>query len=270
MIAIIAILASLLLPALAKAKTKAHGIRCMNNLRQLTLAWIQYTHENNDRLPYASADGTASVPYTWVTGMLNGDPANGSNWDIEVDIKKSPLWPYCGNAADIWKCPADRSTLRPNSGPSAGRSVPRVRSISMMIWMGGFGGGLKTRFQGVSSPPWRQYRKLNDLVDPGPSSTLLLWDQLEDSINFGNFFVDMSGYPDTPRLTRFSGDLPASYHNRAGGLSFADGHAEIKRWLDPRTTQPLKALGSYKVFETSSPNNRDIVWLQQRATRRPN
>jgi prepilin-type N-terminal cleavage/methylation domain-containing protein len=91
-IAIVAILAGMLLPALAKAKLKAHGIQCMNNFRQLTLAWIQYTHENNDRLLFASANGPATVPYTWVTGEMNFDPANRSNWDVEQDIKKkSPV-----------------------------------------------------------------------------------------------------------------------------------------------------------------------------------
>src|SRR5687768_241424 len=98
-IAIIAILAGMLLPALAKAKTKAQGIQCMSNLKQLTLAWVQYTYANNDRLLFASAGAPATSPYTWVTGLLDNDPANRSNYDIEVDLKKSPLWPYCGNSA---------------------------------------------------------------------------------------------------------------------------------------------------------------------------
>ena len=144
-IAIIAILASLLLPTLAKTKAKAQGIQCMNNFRQLTLAWINYTHDNNDRLLFASPNGPATVPYTWVTGMLDFDPANRSNYDVEQDIKKSPLWTYCGNSAGIWKCPADRSTVKPSSGPFAGRTVPRVRSMSMMVWMGGFGGTVRDR-----------------------------------------------------------------------------------------------------------------------------
>jgi prepilin-type N-terminal cleavage/methylation domain-containing protein len=104
-IAIIAILASLLLPVLGKAKQKAQGIQCLNNFRQLTLAWIMYAHDSNARIPYASRDGNdgKSKPYVWINGLMDFDAANRSNWDADVDIKKSPLWPYCGNASGIWK-----------------------------------------------------------------------------------------------------------------------------------------------------------------------
>jgi prepilin-type processing-associated H-X9-DG protein len=135
----------------------------------------------------------------------------------------------------------------------------------MSIWLGGFGGTLNLANQGLSSPPWRLYHKLSDFLDPGPSRTLLFWDEREDTINYGNFFVDMTGFPpDNPNRTQFIGDLPASYHNGAGGLSFVDGHAEIKRWLDPRTTPPV-GMGPRM---GSSPNNQDIIWLQERATRK--
>jgi prepilin-type N-terminal cleavage/methylation domain-containing protein len=139
-IAIIAILAGLLLPALAKAKDKAHGIKCLSSLRQLSLAWLMYSHDACDRIPYASAfwvmnGGGADPqtdPYVWVDGMLDFDSANRSNWDVEKDIKRSPLWPYCGNSAEIWKCPADRSTVVPSSGPFRGQQVPRIRSTTML------------------------------------------------------------------------------------------------------------------------------------------
>lgn len=107
------------------------------------------------------------------------------------------------------------------------------------------------------------------MIDPGPSNTLLFWDEREDAINWGNFFVDMTGFPDHPNATEFAQDFPASYHNRAGGLSFVDGHAEIKRWLDPRTTPPIRKDSSWlnAAATTPSPNNPDIRWLQERATR---
>ena len=272
-IAIIAILAAMLLPALSKAKAKAQGIACMNNMRQLSLAWIQYAGDSNDRILYASASSTPpggalspqTDPYVWVSGLLDFNPTNASNWDIGVDLKKSPLWPYCGNAVGIWKCPADRSTIVPGFGPFKGQRVPRVRSMSMSIWLGGFGGMLKFS-SGISSPPWRLYLRLNDMADPGPSSMLLFWDEREDVINWGNFAIDMTGFPDHPEWTQFSGDMPASYHNRAGGLSFVDGHAEIKRWRDPRTTPPVRQNTTW--IPGPSSNNQDIVWLQERATRR--
>ena len=268
-IAIIAILAGMLLPVLGKAKAKGQGIQCMDNFRQLTLAWLMYTHENRDRLLFASAKDAATERATWVTGTMDFDPNNSSNWSVEQDIKKSPLWPYCGNTAGIFKCPSDKSMIRPAFGPLKGQRVPRVRSISMSLWFGGFGGELNLG-SGAASPPWRLYFSLSDLVEPGHSQTCLFWDQREDSINLGNFLINMTGYPDSPQQTRFRQDYPGSYHNRAGGLSFADGHAELHRWVDPRTTPRLKPDSSW-LFDLGtvlSSNNRDIIWLQERATRR--
>ena len=138
-IAIIAILASMLLPALGKTKQKAQGIQCLNNPRQLTLAWKMYTDDNRDELLYSMED-PARASHGWVTGLLDFNGANPTNWDLEKDIKKSPLWSYCGNAPGIFKCPADKSTVKPTSGPYRGQSVPRVRSMSMNYWFGGING----------------------------------------------------------------------------------------------------------------------------------
>jgi len=272
-IAIIAILAAMMLPALGKAKEKAHGIACMSNMRQLSIAWMQYTLSSNDRIPFASGRSTPNVldQYVWCTGRLDYNADNTSNWDVSKDVQRSPLWRHGANNPGIWKCPADKSTIVPSSGPFSGRRVRRVRSMSMSIWLGGFHGQLSSR-PNVSSPPWRLYLKTSDITDPGPASTILFWDQREDSINFGNFFIDMSGWPDNPSLTQFDQDLPASYHNRAGGISFVDGHAEIKKWKDSRTTPPVQS-DSHWLYDTltlSSPNNPDIIWLQERATRKLN
>src|SRR5664279_573828 len=119
-IAIIAILAALLLPALGKAKLKAYGIQCMNNHRQLTLACKMYVDDNNDFLPYAShwPYGPAALDeeskHAWVGGQMDFDPNNRSNWDVNQDIARSPLWNYCGKSAAIWKCPADYSFVTVN------------------------------------------------------------------------------------------------------------------------------------------------------------
>ncbi|MBU6401843.1 MAG: type II secretion system protein [Verrucomicrobia bacterium] len=262
-IVIIGILAALLLPTLSRAQAKAQGIQCMNHHRQLMLAWRMYAEDNHDRLLYASGDDNpANNPYVWITGYLDYDPANRSNWDIAQDIKKSPLWPYCGAAAGIWKCPADKSTVTVN-----GQVLPRVRSMSMNLWVGGFAGKVD-----LDGPGWRVYLNMHDLVDPGPAQTFVLLDEREDMINLGNLFVDMRGFPNTPALLQFYVDYPASYHNRAGGLSFADGHSEIKPWLDPRTCPPVKkGVAEWLPDQpTPSPNNPDITWLQQRCTRRIN
>src|ERR1043166_2646149 len=92
-IAIIAILAAMLLPALSKAKLKTQGVYCMNNHRQLALAWRMYAEDNRDVLVFATADPTYAA-YSWVQGVLDFNPANRSNWDTAYDIKRSPLWPY--------------------------------------------------------------------------------------------------------------------------------------------------------------------------------
>ena len=273
-IAIIAILAGLLLPALSGAKAKAQGIQCMNNFRQLTLAWKMYTQEDaQGRLPFASghpADRSLD-PYAWVTGEMDFDPNNDSNWDLERDIMRSPLWPYCGNSAAVWRCPADRAMVTPARGPSAGQLVRRVRSMSMNLWVGGFGGvdgGLSgsTAWDQPGGSVWRVFLKESELIDPGPSQTFLFLDMRHDSIDIGNFAADMRGWPDDPASIGFY-DLPGSYHNRAGGLSFADGHAEIHRWVDGRTTPPL-VRGGLIPDVIRSPFNPDVIWLQSKSTRK--
>jgi len=130
--------------------------------------------------------------------------------------------------------------------------------------MGGFGGTFS------SSPPWRLYHKTSDLQDPGPSMTLLFWDQREDSINWGNFFIDMDGYPDKPAALAFDEDMPASYHHRAAGLAYADGRSEVHRWVDSRTMPSIRKGSNWipNAGTIPSPNNRDIMWLQERATRK--
>ncbi len=264
-IAIIGILASLLLPALAKAKAKTQGVQCMNNHRQLLLAWRMYTDDNNGQLLFASPSLTSPKldPYVWVLGWMDFNRSNPSNWDLNQDIKKSPLWPYCGKAAGIWKCPADQSTIRPLSGPFKGQRLPRVRSMSMNLWVGGFGGE-DAGFSGAGV--WRVYLRASDMVDPGPTRTFIFLDMREDSIDIGNFATDMRGWPDKPQQTGFF-DYPAGYHNRAGGLSFADGHSQIRRWIDPRTTPGLVRDGLIPDY-LPSPRNKDIVWLQEHCTRK--
>jgi len=249
-IAIIAILAGMLLPALAKAKTKANGIMCMSNGRQMMTAWRLYVDENQEKLPSAYQG-----PGEWISGDLDYNGGNPSNWDINQDVVKSPLWPYCNRSAGIWKCPADKTTVKPTSGPFKGQAVTRVRSISMLSWLGGmdadsFGAG------------YLIYKKMTDLVAPGPTMTIVFLDERPESINDGEFCTSMNGWPDKPNQWVMV-DFPAFYHNRAGGFAFADGHSEIKRWLDARSMPP-KLQG----LNVSSPGNRDVYWLMEHSTRK--
>ena len=263
-IAIIAILAAMLLPALSKAKLKANGIRCMNNHRQLALAWRLYVEDSLGRLPYASYDPYVSQPladenrFAWVTGGLDFDPNNPSNWDPNQDLVNSPLWPYCGKSAAIWKCPADYSFVVVN-----GVNLPRVRSMSMNFFLGGFGGWDGSGFLDTAS--YKLYFKQTELADPGPAKVFVFLDMRPDSIDIGNFAPCMTGWPNQPASYGFY-DLPGCYHNLACGFSFADGHSETHRWRDGRTTPPL--LESSNISDQySSPNNPDVAWLQNHATR---
>jgi prepilin-type N-terminal cleavage/methylation domain-containing protein len=262
-IAIIAILASMLLPSLTKAKLKALGTKCSSGDRQLTIAWRMYTDDNNGQLLYASDGTTPSGKPIWMTGGLDFSPSNVSNWDIQKDIAKSPMWPYIAKTAGILRCPADRSMVRPDSGPYRGQQVARIRSKSMSLHFGGFGGNLGSLPTGGKN--WRLYDKESDLVDPGPARTFVFIDMREDSIDIGNFATDMRGWPGSPAQTGFF-DLPAAYHHFAGGLAFADGHAEIKRWKDGRTV-PKLVKGGLIPDQYATPNNQDVRWLQERCTR---
>ena len=261
-IAIIAILAGMLLPALAKAKAKGNGIKCMNNHRQLLLGWTMYANDSLDNIPYAYAPDTNpnTSDGAWVQGILDWTNPNTPDNTSRTYLAQSPLFKYVGNSYDIWKCPSDTSM-----GISNKVSMPRVRSMSMSIWVGGnqgTAGGWNT-----DNKPWTVFTKLSNFNNPGPSMTYVLLDEREDSINDGFFVVEMTGYPDKPQSTTMV-DFPSKYHNNGGGFSFADGHAELRRWIDARTTPPV-VKGKWVAGVTMQANNRDIIWMQEHSTRLP-
>ena len=247
-IAIIAILAGMLLPALGKAKAKAHGIACLNNLRTLMLAWKFYAddHEGwlvSSRVP---VDGRPN----WTEGGLDYSSAR-ANWDPTLNIHTSPLFGYTGNEASVWKCPADKATVR----GSEGRTLPRVRSNSMNQ---AFDTG-----SWLPAPKFRTYGKEQSIIDPSPSMMWVLIDEHPGSINDAAFAVQMRNAEDLDSARII--DYPASYHNGACGFSFADGHSEIKKWTDPRTVVAPN-YGQTIPLNQASPGNRDVLWMSERSS----
>jgi prepilin-type N-terminal cleavage/methylation domain-containing protein len=259
-IAIIAILAAMLLPALAKAKAKACGISCMSNLKQLQLAWTLYTTDNNDGV-MTNAGAFALSSGSWVTGWLDWNAGSpfGANTNVQY-ILDGAIGPYVAKNLGVFKCCAD---IQPSLRGT------RVRSVSMNGFVGDY--PTPTNPNGIvhdnyGNGQFRTFRKMADFNRPGPSSTWVILDEHPDSINDGLFGVEMP-----PAATWVAGtgtaawdDVPGSQHAGACGLSFADGHTEIKKWLDKNTIGPVKKTTTGPGFGLIS--QRDHLWLNQRTT----
>jgi len=186
-IAIIAILAGLLLPALAKAKTKAQGILCMSNLKQLQIVWHLYANDNNDNIT-SSGYLFPTEPTSWVAGWLDfatPPSTDNTNTDMLRDPKVSKFAPYL-QAVGIYKCPADRSTVK-----FGGKIYPRVRSMSMSQALAGPGGWLPPGNYDANQKRYRTYFKTSDMTSPSPSMLYVLLDEHPDGINAGGFANQM-------------------------------------------------------------------------------
>jgi hypothetical protein len=242
------------LPALAKAKAKGQGVLCMSNGKQMSLAWINYADDNNSKIVPNWDGGAARTNTSWVAGWLDLGVSSTDNTNI-WNLKNALLGPYVGQSVGVYKCPADMSTSR-----HGGKVYPRVRSLSGNAYWGELA---PSRNDTPYTAGYYQFKKITDM--PSPSKTWLFIDEREDSMNDGWFAVDMSGYDPLNPKAYILVDMPASYHNKAGGLSFADNHAEIRRWVDYRTCPSLKK-GSELTLGFACPNNKDVDWLQDRST----
>jgi len=259
-IAIIAILAGLLLPALAKAKTKAQGIMCLNNNKQLQLAWHLYASDFDDRvcnnftIPGTQEAIARKTFDNWVNNVMD--------WSLEKSItnveyvKNGVLARYTAAALQIYKCPADvflssqqrraswTARLRSNSmNAFFGRSEPESRRSS------------DATVRGVNwgMTQYKQFLKTADVNSP--SMTWVTVDEHPDSINDGFFIIG-----DTASQW---GDAPASYHNGACGFSFADGHAEIHKWLSATSKIPVTTRGLVtRSFDAAG--KKDFQWYKER------
>jgi prepilin-type N-terminal cleavage/methylation domain-containing protein/prepilin-type processing-associated H-X9-DG protein len=238
-IAIIAILAALLLPALARAKAKAEGTGCINNLKQLQIGWFMYKDDWNDVL-IPNSPGTFTFA-TWTSGYQEGWAAvqGNTNRQYYLDPKYSLRAGYMVNQIGVYHCPADRV-------PSA--NGHRIRSYSMNSQMGASGGLVNY------SPGWKQYIKMSDVIVPTPADALVFADEHPGSINDG-FLEVHCATPDFP-------DVPAAVrHGRNCGMSFADGHAALTKWLTPVLLIP-EVQGTPVNSIATTANNVDWLWLR--------
>ncbi len=262
-IAIIAILAGLLLPALSKAKVKAQGIMCMSNGKQLALAWRLYSDDSADKL--IAAQNMTGAPgdmdrANWISGQLDFNGGNVSNWDINQDMTKSPLWPYTGKQQKIFKCPADLATVMVGATRRS-----RVRSISMSQVFG-WGEWLDKTYNRAQNV-WRHYEKGAAIIKP--ANTFVFVDEHPDSINDSAFAVACTGaeLKDKPYLAAQIIDFPASYHNGACGFSFADNHAEIHKWVGKRIKAPVTYTGTMSLNVSANPDSGvDVHWMAENTT----
>jgi prepilin-type N-terminal cleavage/methylation domain-containing protein/prepilin-type processing-associated H-X9-DG protein len=204
-IAIIAILAAMLLPALSRAKLKAQAISCLSNTKQLTMCWILYSNDNGERLIH---NYLQDQTYAWVRGDVNAAPGDTN----VANIQNGKLFQY-NTSLGIYVCPAD------DYKRSNGQRIVRVRSFSMS-------GQMNSDVDWVN-PRYPLRRKTSDIVNPSPSGALVFLDESTITLEDSYFAIQVDN--------RVWQNSPSDRHNRGANFSFADGHSEIFKWLEPKT-----------------------------------
>jgi prepilin-type N-terminal cleavage/methylation domain-containing protein len=235
-IAVIGIVAALLLPALGQAKERAQAIVCLNNTKQLALAWHVYADDHEDRLPYnLGMNGTSfRTNLNWVNNVMT--------WDLSPDntnaatLTQAGLGPYVSGNTAIYQCPSDHAL---SSIQRAAGWQGRIRSYSMNAMVGD-AGSFSTGGFNTNNPGYRQFFKMSQV--PQPAEIFVFLDEHPDSIDDG-YFLNRVAYGYTPSYAGYSRpaewtDLPASYHNHATAFSFADGHSTLHHWIRPGTIRP--------------------------------
>jgi len=249
-IAIIAILASLLLPVLSRTKEQGRGIQCLSNMKQLSAAWVTYAGDSGDMLV---TNVILANTLSWAAGWMDwSNPNETDNTNIyNLESPRGLLWPYT-QSLGIYKCPSDFSTVTVQ-----GAVVPRVRSVSLNGRMNGSDWALSPTSE-FNNP-----NKFSAMIRPGPANLMAFIDERADSIDDAYFGVDMLDSNAEAQVI----NMPANYHLGCSSISFGDGHAEVHRWMDPRTEPSM--VSHVMIFNSGyvhAPNDVDVAWLQQHST----
>jgi len=264
-IAIIAILAAMLLPALAKAKDSARRIQCISNQKQMIVAWALYPGDHREALVPNGGRASGAMPlpilinpaagagnaFLWVYGGNHGDLETLTNKQYLVGDGYALFAPYI-KSPEIYKCAADR-TLWPIPGKGM---VLELRSYAMNVYVGTRAGYVETPL--ALDSRYQVYLKSSDLVRGGPANRFVFIDANPGSICTPGFGMDM--------ISDSWIHYPSSLHRGTGVISFADGHVEVRKWLDARTRKTLAASATMISHFDSSPNNADLRWLRDRTT----
>ena len=256
-IAVIAVLAGLLLPALAGARARATSIACLNNERQMGLACLMYTCDYDDRLPYNL--GAAEIKQTVAQNLTLNWTTPIMDWELSPDNTNSMLLtqggigPYTARAARVYRCPSD-NVVSDIQARQAGWTA-RVRSYSMNAMVGDAGEFSKGGAN-VNNPTYQQYFRVSQVLRP--SQIFIFIEEHPDSIDDGYFL----NQPDSLRWLK----LPASYHRGAVNLSFTDGHAEGHRWQDASTQPPARPGAAHLPFPVPPAGLGDYNWLMSRTS----
>lgn len=262
--AVLSVLVALLLPALARGRSNAMKIECLNNHRQLHLAWTLYSGDHEELLPPNPDDGKISPGMHWVSGNAGVTGPDEFNQAILVDERFNLLAKYLSKDYKVFRCPGDLRrgrVIHPAApGTPTGQIVPAARSVSMNQ---AIGTDLRaSRSQPVNGPwlsgdysnkwdsgPFLTYGKISSFTSPGPSATWLLIDESTYNLNDAAFAFSM--------VNSIWLDFPGRYHRGSSGMVFADGHTESKKWLTGHTQDQIP--------ESQNP---DWVWLRDHTSSR--